>query len=335
MRPFGRKKKVIIGIHGIGNKPPRKLLEIWWKKAICEGLSRIGHPNRTYNFELAYWAHYLHPRPLSPRVKRRDDPRFIENPYVPAPTTSSESAEPGKLKLKSRELFEKVLDRVFLPERKILKVDLISDFIIRKKFHDLYVYFQDFKFGRSRERPSPKDAIRQELGRLLLKHRRDDILLIAHSMGSIIAYDVLSQVVPEVKIHTFVTLGSPLGLPVVMKRFLQAQGLETRGKVQVPTPENIVHAWFNFSDLDDRVAINYNLSDDYRPNSRGVGPVDAIVHNNYQNNGTRNPHAVYGYLRAPEVAQVIHAFLARRKVQPLAPLRRVLARLRREAKKAS
>ena len=33
--------KVIIAIHGLANKPPKKLLENWWKKAINEGYELI------------------------------------------------------------------------------------------------------------------------------------------------------------------------------------------------------------------------------------------------------------------------------------------------------
>jgi len=29
---------IIIGIHGLGNKPPKPLLEHWWKLAMIEGL---------------------------------------------------------------------------------------------------------------------------------------------------------------------------------------------------------------------------------------------------------------------------------------------------------
>ena len=35
------RKKVIIGIHGLANKPEKKYLEPWWKSAILEGLEKI------------------------------------------------------------------------------------------------------------------------------------------------------------------------------------------------------------------------------------------------------------------------------------------------------
>ena len=48
-------RKVIIGIHGLGNKPPKALLKIWWKKAIREGLKAIGHSRFFVKFELIYY----------------------------------------------------------------------------------------------------------------------------------------------------------------------------------------------------------------------------------------------------------------------------------------
>ena len=60
---------IIIGIHGLGNKPPPKTLSRWWQAAIREGLERIKKPNPPFTFELVYWAHYLYPLPLKPRIK--------------------------------------------------------------------------------------------------------------------------------------------------------------------------------------------------------------------------------------------------------------------------
>ena len=33
--------KVIIGIHGLGNKPPKDILEKWWKLSIEEGFKKM------------------------------------------------------------------------------------------------------------------------------------------------------------------------------------------------------------------------------------------------------------------------------------------------------
>ncbi len=73
----------------------------------------------------------------------------------------------------------------------------------------------------------------------------------------------------------------------------------------------MVRNWYNFSDLEDKVAINYNLGDDYDENSHHIRANDKIVLNNYEHNGHRNPHKIYGYLRTPEFAEIIDEFLIR------------------------
>ncbi len=57
--------KVIIGIHGLANKPPQNILEDWWKKSIVEGL-RVNEQiqNVDLNFKMVYWADLLHKYPL-------------------------------------------------------------------------------------------------------------------------------------------------------------------------------------------------------------------------------------------------------------------------------
>ena len=79
----------------------------------------------------------------------------------------------------------------------------------------------------------------------------------------------------------------------------------------VHTPPTVKREWYNLADLKDKVALNYNLADDYDSNMLGVHPIDKIVYNNYNYKGKRNPHAAYGYLRCPEIADILNAFLTR------------------------
>ena len=127
-------------------------------------------------------------------------------------------------------------------------------------------------------------------------------------MGSIIAYDVLTKIVPEITIDTFVTCGSPLGIPVIMNKIKTEQENKDQS---LSVPENITRRWYNLSDLDDRVAINYNLADDYQKNSKDVAIIDKQVQNTYEFNGEKNPHKSFGYLRTPEMSEIIYTFLCR------------------------
>jgi hypothetical protein len=298
--------KIIIGIHGLGNKPPEKVLKHWWKKAIREGVRTIGHPRLYFNFKMVYWAHHLHPRLLDPQEKNRKSPLFIEEPYVPAIDHSL--YRPEKFRQKVLDYMEKQLDRVLLNDDLSLNFSSITDLILRRYFKDLNDYYTN-EILDEQTSPPVKTLIQEELAKVLRKHRKKAIMLIAHSMGSIIAYDVLTQITPEVNVDTFVTVGSPLGLPVIMSRIAMEQARISSGNKKITSPENVRRNWYNFSDLHDRVTINYNLGDDYESNSRGVQAVDYIVHNNYEQKGKKNPHKAYGYLRTPELGNIIHQFL--------------------------
>ena len=78
---------------------------------------------------------------------------------------------------------------------------------------------------------------------------------------------------------------------------------------KLKAPDNILKGWYNLSDLDDKIAINYNLGDDFDPNIRQIGPRDVIVYNTYEYKGKKNPHAIFGYLRTPEMSELIDKFL--------------------------
>ncbi len=151
--------------------------------------------------------------------------------------------------------------------------------------------------------------IRNQLAAVLEKHRKKKILLIAHSMGSIIAFDVLTHTVPHVRIHTFATIGSPLGSPVVISKIVSEQLNKVKRISSVRTPDNITHAWYNLSDLNDKVALDYHLADDFETNSKNIKTIDKEVTNDYRYRQNINPHKSYGYLRTPEMAVIIHNFI--------------------------
>jgi len=132
-------------------------------------------------------------------------------------------------------------------------------------------------------------------------------------MGSVVAYDVLAKNIPGVKVHTFVTSGSPLGLPAVKKKIFENLKIKANRNQMAPTPECITSTWYNLSDLNDTIALNYNLSDDFKPNEAGVAPQDTVVQNDYVYNGQHNHHSIYGYLRVPEMAHIIDNFLGAKR----------------------
>jgi len=305
--------KIILGIHGLGNKPPKRLLTRWWRTALEEGLSAIGHPRRLYQFRLVYWANFLHPEPLDPEVQDKKNPLYNDNPYVPA--GAGQEKKPT-IRTRVLDYLERHLYKIMLKEDMSIDYGAVTDLVIRRYFKDLDIYYAKRCRDKKNKLCQARDVIREDLARVLRKYKKQDILLIAHSMGSVIAYDVLTQSVPDIRIHTLVTMGSPLGLPVVMLKILSEQHKKPQKHLIAQTPENIVETWYNFSDSLDKVATDFNLSDDYKENSRHVRAIDIRVHNDYIFDGKKNPHSVYGYLRTQEMARVVYNFLHYRRPKP-------------------
>ena len=301
--------KIIIGIHGLGNKPPQKILRAWWKASMHEGFKKIRRPKPFFNFELVYWAHYLHPVPLKRGIKDKKDPLYLEDPYFPAPPNAEEK-KPGELRQKILDYVSEQLQNIFLNEDFSINYESIADFIIHNFFRELDIYYQDYCLEQAQKDCRAKEVICADLANILKLHRGEKIMLIAHSMGSIIAYDVLTQDASDVPIDTFVTIGSPLGLPIIKSRIVADRKKDLSQKGILKTPENIRSHWYNLADLRDKIAINYTLRDDFKENARHIGPVDKIVTNDYEYEGQKNPHKSYGYLRTPEMAEIISGFLS-------------------------
>ena len=132
------------------------------------------------------------------------------------------------------------------------------------------------------------------------------ILLIAHSMGSVIAYDSLWQMAhshdDHVRIDQLLTMGSPLGQNYIQRRL---QGKGETGERRYP---NNIRRWVNLTSVGDLTAINPNLAHDFGEMLES-GLVDSIedaeLHNYFRLDGELNVHAEYGYLANEVTAKVI------------------------------
>lgn len=297
--------KVIICIHGLGNKPPEELLKKWWRRSIIDGLRGIGEYILSPKIEMIYWADLLNSHPLDPDIRDKSHPLFLNDIYTHSPKKIV--IEKHEVRKKVLSFVEKQMDKLFLNKDQTINYSFISDFIIHKYFKDLETYYKAETING--KNTLAKDLIRQRLVDVLNRHKKDDIFLIAHSMGTIIAYDVLILNLSEATINTFVTMGSPLGIPIVISKIATELKEKFHHSKKLSTPDSVTNFWYNFSDLEDKVAMNYNLADDYEPNIHGIKAIDFEVSNNYQVNGEKNPHKSYGYLRAPEFSKILCQFL--------------------------
>jgi hypothetical protein len=117
-----------------------------------------------------------------------------------------------------------------------------------------------------------------------------ETVVVAHSLGTVIAYNVLrAKVAPEEALHVpqFITLGSPLAVSVVKKQ------------IRPIGHPACARSWFNAMDPDDVVAL-FALDAEHFD-------VDPAIENKTDvDNFTENQHGISGYLADPVVAKRIH-----------------------------
>lgn len=294
--------KIIIGIHGLSNKASKEILEDWWLKSIIEGLSiNLNEDDCKPKFKMVYWADLLHDKPQDPTISDKSDPLYIDEPYIPKDVNYVPEKNPIRKRLLN--YFNEKIDSVLLNDDLSTNYKLITNKIMHTYFEDMAVYYSNAKI---------RNAVRSRLANTLQTHKKDEIMLVSHSMGTMIAYEVLTHIVPKINIKTFVTMGSPLGFPLIKARLANELNITKKKDLILTTPNNVTNSWYNFSDITDKVAFDYILADDFSENSNNISVTDFEVFNDYKAK-ERNPHKAYGYLRTPELSEVIWEFMQKKK----------------------
>ncbi|KQP42734.1 hypothetical protein ASF49_02545 [Methylobacterium sp. Leaf104] len=279
---------VIVGIHGLANKPPVDEKTRWWREAIAEGLARNeGLADAAFGLAFVYWADLRYEAPLASDA--------IAEPYRPQAEASPLPAEADAPSLTGQDVLATLyagIDRI----EEATGITLVDDVILEHRFDDLWHYHGERAFAAE---------VRNRLSERLAQLRGHRILLVAHSMGSVIAYDVLRLLErdrPDLRIDHLVTVGAPLGLAKV-KMKIAAEFGEAR------VPNNLGH-WTNLADGNDIVTLTGTLAEDFRPNDAGVAVADHRVVNDYRRpTGEANHHKSYGYLRTPEFSRIARGYL--------------------------
>ena len=181
-------------------------------------------------------------------------------------------------------------------------IRLVRDPRLRASIEDTDGYFQN-RAGIAEKVRSPLTQCLREFGA-----ENAPILLIGHSLGSVIAYDALwtaSHLEPlECKVDLFLSMGSPLGMRFVQRRLL---GHDAAGAQRYPSN---IRRWLNVTAVGDPYAIDPHLHNDFREMLR-LGLVEDIRDNEepvytwFRSHLGLNVHRSYGYFATREVGQVI------------------------------
>jgi hypothetical protein len=149
--------------------------------------------------------------------------------------------------------------------------------------------------------PTLAEGMRERF-RAAMRRHPERVVVLAHSLGSVVAYDALGEPEFAGREVTLLTVGSPLGLGPTQDH-LQAW----RGSRPVELPGG-VGLWRNFHAEGDPVAHGSDqdgLRRDYAPAER--------VHATAVRSEAEWHHALAGYLQAPEVQEAVLAHMLGRR----------------------
>jgi len=157
----------------------------------------------------------------------------------------------------------------------------LTQFVAREFAQESYLYLKNAQYHN-------------KVNQLLLDTLNEPCILIAHSLGSIVSYKVLSSLSQTDHIKGFITLGSPLGMELFNS--IRANPLG------VPSCIRKGH-WVNFRAENDPIAGVLLEAPDY--------PIDPAITNTSVVSLTENvnPHSIEGYLKTYEVATYIDKLL--------------------------
>ncbi len=293
-------------VHGRGAKPPRECKLRYVRRVLVESVRRVDrsagrwlatHPE---TIQLAYFADLFQRR------------------FKLGPESCAGYREPIRRLLHESERYPNwVLFKSFLRDLGADAVGLLARLFSKETrrryfeshFSDVIPYFSDAAFALE---------IRERLKRILIPAlgSAQRILLIGHSLGSLVAYDTLWELSRQAKyrslwkraVDCFLTLGSPLGDETVRAHLL---GWDRPLKKRFPTN---IQRWVNLSARGDLICYDARLGNDFR-SMRQLGLIQDIEEkanlcNVYRSrDGQWNPHKLYGYLILPEVGSLVAHFL--------------------------
>lgn len=172
---------------------------------------------------------------------------------------------------------------------------------VRSTAHEIDRYFDNTDDIAHRIRDMLKQTLRPML------EQQDEVLLIGHSLGSVIAYDTLwelSHLEGVTGKVDFLTLGSPMGMHYIQRRLL---GMNGQGERSYP---ELIRHWVNFSAEGDVTALNRDFSESFHTMLK-LGLVESIqdhchgIYNFFRSDAGLNCHRSYGYMVNPAVGSII------------------------------
>jgi len=289
--------KKIIFVPGKNPKPPADQHRQQLLRCLLHGVNHVnpevaGEIETSDNFSLVAWNRHLY-----------DTARNIEQD-IPSVDKLLGQTSPPEFDIRDARTPKYRVARVLYQLGDTLPwlIPLIPDSRIKLSIQETGRYFNNHDNVACKIRELQKQPLREAVV------RKDKVLLIGHSMGSVIAYDSLWELHHlegmDNCVDCLLTIGSPLGMNYVQKRLI---GLNRNQKPDYP---GNIRTWINISAHGDLVALDPSLANDFREMLTQNIIEDIVdkrsgIFNHYRDEKGLNVHKSYGYLANPVVAQTI------------------------------
>ncbi|WP_241911498.1 lipase family protein [Streptomyces sp. DH-12] len=280
----------IVGVHGIRqSRTSKEQLTNDWSRALNRGLGELGRPDLSADaLELPHWTGLLArgANHLGPEEDRFDVAVPLSEEEVDFAATALEEVVRQEDLARVQQLELQTLGLPQLWPARLTRLVMAYDRRFPRGGGKLFVsMMREVRFYLYE--PDLAAHVRALVAE---SFSGSTAVVIGHSLGSVIAYDLLrrGEIAPDRSsgVRTLVTCGSPLTIPSVRR------GLNVTDGEPLKLPGDI--AWVNVFDPGDFITGGTGLS--------ALSPeiTDAEV-----DNGIGNPHSALRYLRSTQVADVI------------------------------
>lgn len=273
----------VIFVHGLSNKPPAVELHRLWKRALAKE-DGIDLATEGVKSTMVYWADMFYSEPDADAAALQESSETLETAAQTAAISQSELLISSDMPAVEEDFVRRLAGRVDVEVTKaemaapsneapvggtvvyemIPLPDFLKERIMASFVQEAYAFIFD---KESNPRPGVTYRVREELRRRFVaavKTARESspnerIVVVSHSMGTMIAYDCLKRVPDCPSIDALMTIGSPLGIDEVQEG-LQPEWTRSDG---FPS-QKLLGKWINIFDPFDAVArLDPRLANDY------------------------------------------------------------------------
>lgn len=304
-------------IHGIANKPPVDLLLEKWISAVEAGGFSLVTANVTAS--MVYWADVMYAQPKHSASGHESNERESGTEQedddlswaLELPDDQARVVAALRRKLGADSKSPTGQDDFVSTANTIIETQSPNGFeaiplpwFIKRRLMKVFIKDTHHYLFNTNHSPRPNEVfrVRDHIRGLFVNQIIEDAtsnmtgkhVVVAHSMGTVIAYDCLKNVASCPSIDSFFTIGSPLGISEIHDNYDPPYSKDSAWPDATLRGE-----WSNYFDRLDPVALDARLANDYLSNGQ-----ERLVDTQVQNSGAWK-HSATKYLAQPEFCQTL------------------------------